>query len=196
MKRVFIYLLVAATLLTSNGFCRNGSIEIDQNPNISLNPQDVPIFYDNNPLTGLKAFTVITSFPLKDMDMQKRIGQSIEKALGGIGEVIHLKDNDMQGFGAGNVFLIQVGNITASDGSEMPVSRVSLSIETPVSLDKTGMKTFPMVWSINTFLQGNVDSSSEASLTKAVQKLVGDFVQSYQYANRDQTKRPVFYIYD
>lgn len=196
MKRVSIYLLVAATLLTSNGFCRNGSIETDQNPNISLNPQDIPIFYDNNPLTGLKAFTVITSFPLKDMDMQKRVGQSIEKALSGIGEVIHLKDTDMRGFSAGNMLLIQMGNITAWDGSEMPVSRVSLSIETPASLDKTGMKTFPMVWSINTFLRGNVDSSSEVNLTKAVQKLVGDFIQSYQYVNRDQTKRPVFYIYD
>jgi len=77
----------------------------------------------------------------------------------------------------------------------MPVYRISLSVETSVSLDKTGMKTFPMVWSINTFLQGNIDSS-EDNLIKAVQKLISDFVQSYQYANRDQTKRPFFYIYD
>lgn len=102
----------------------------------------------------------------------------------------------MRGFGAANVFLIQMDNITASDGSEMSVSRISLSIETPVSLDKTGVKTFPMVWSINTFLQGNIDSISEADLALAVQKLIGDFVQSYQYANRDQKKRPAFYLYD
>lgn len=139
---------------------------------------------------------MITSFPLKDMDMQKQVAQSIKKALSEIGEMIQLKDNDMRGFGAGNVLLIQMGNVTTWDGSKMPLSRVSLSIETAALLDKTGLKTFPMVWSINTFLQGSVDSSSEGNLTKAIQKLVEDFVQSYQYANQDQTKRPVFYIYD
>lgn len=195
MKRVLIYLL-SAILFISYGFCKNSSIEIDQNPNISLNPQDVPIFYDNNPLTGLKAFTVITSFPLKNDGMQKKIGQWIEKALNGIGEVIHLKDNDMRGFGAGNILLIQMGNVMEWSGNEMPFSRISLSIESPITLDKTGMQTLPMVWSINTFLQGNIGSNSEDNLTKAIQKLLDDFIQSYQYVNKDQTKRPVFYIYD
>ena len=193
MTRLFV--LLAAVLFVPCAFCRNAVIEIDQNPNISLNPQDVPIFYDNNPLTGLKAFTVITSFPLKDADIQKKIGQSVEKILNGIGEVVHLKDNDMRGFGAGNILLIQMDNVRGWDGSEMPISRISLSIESPITLDKTGMKTLPMVWSINTFLKGNIDSSSEDNLTQAVQKLVGDFVQSYQYVNKVQIKRPVFYNY-
>lgn len=191
-----IHLLIVVILFTASGFCKNGSTEINENPNIFRNPQDLPVFYENNPLTDLKAFTVITSFPLKDIDMKKQIRQSIEKTLSRTGEIIHLKDNDMRGFGTGNVFLIQMGNVTAWDGSEIPVSRVSLSIETFVSLDKTGMKTFPMIWSINTFLQGTVGSNSEVNLTRAVQKLIDDFVQSYQYANQNQTKRPVFYIYD
>ncbi len=187
MKKVFIYLLVSTTLLASNGFCRDGSIEINQNPSVSLSPQDVPIFYDNHPLTDLKAFTVITSFPLKKIEMQRRIKKSIEKSLVEIGEVIRLKDNDMRGFGAGNVFLIQMSHLIGSNGSQMPVCRFSLSIQTPVSIDKTTIKTFPIVWSINTFLQGNIESQPESDLTKAHQKLISDFFQSYRYANPDQT---------
>jgi hypothetical protein len=194
MRRLFILLTIV--LFIPYGFCINDTMDLHQTPNVSLNPQGVPVFYDNNPLTGLKAFTVITSFPLKDTDMQKKIGQSVEKALNGIGEVVYLKDNDMQGFGAGNILLIQIGNIAGWDGSEMPISRISLSIESPTTLDKTGVKTFPMVWSIDTFLKENIDSSSESNLTRAIQNLVGDFVQSYQYANKDQTKKPVFYVYD
>lgn len=196
MKSLLIYLLLAVALLGSNGFCKERTFERDQSPNLSLNPQDVPLFYDNNPLTGLKAFNVITSFPLKEIDVRKRIRQSIEEALNGVGEVIHLKDNDMRGFGAGNVLLIQMGDIIAFDGTQLPLSRVSLSVETAVSIDKTGMKTFPMVWSINNFIEGKVNPSSGASLHKAVQKLIDDFVQSYEIANREQPKRAVFYIYD
>ncbi len=194
MKRVFVFL--AAVLFAPSAFCADGMTDVEPNLGISLNPQDVPIFYDNSPLTGMKSFMFITTFPLKDTEMQKRIEQSIEGALKETGEVIRLKDNDMRGFGAGNVLLVQMDNVAGWDESKMPVSRISLSVETPVTLDKTGVKTFPMVWSINTFLQGNIDSGSEGNLTRAIQKLVGDFVQSYQYANQGQAKKPVFYTYD
>lgn len=191
MKKLFT--LLAPVLFIPYGLCVNETME---NPNISLNPQDVPIFYDSNPLTGMKSFTVITSFPSKDIETRKRIQQSIEKPLKVAGEVIHLKDNDMQGFGTGNLLLIQMGNVLGWDGSEMPISRISLSVETATTLDKTGTKTFPMIWSINTFLQRGVDSNFENNLTKAVQKLINDFVRSYQYANKDQSIKPIFYIYD
>lgn len=190
MSQIIFLVTVFCILISTPSYAN------DQNPNISLNPQDVPIFYDSNPLTGMKSFVVITSFSLKDTELPKKIEQSIERTLKGIGEVAHLKDNDMRGFGAGNVLLLQMGNIAGWDGNEMPVSRISLSIETAVTLDKTGIKTFPMVWSMNTFLQGSLDSSSESNLIKAIQKLVNDFAQNYEYANQDQTKRPVFYTYD
>lgn len=179
------------------GYCLNGSKEIEQNPNIFLSPQDVPIFYDNNPLTGLMAFTLITSFPFENRNTQKNIKQLIETSLSRLGDVIHLKDNDMRGFGAGNILLVQMDNVAGWDGQSMPISRLSLSIESPVILDKTGMKTSPMIWSINNFAQGNLESKSENNnFEKAMQKLVGDFIQSYRYVNNVQAKKPVFYIYD
>ena len=158
-----------------------------------VNTQEASI---NNALTRLKVFTLITSFPLKDVDMQKRIGQSIEKTLNRIGEVAHLQDNDMSGFGSGNFLLIHMDSVTGWDGNELPTTRLFLNVETRVTLDKTGMKTFPAVWSMNTFLQGAIDRISEDDLTGAVHNLVNNFVQNYQNANKDQTKKPVFYTYD
>lgn len=124
--------------------------------------------------------------------MKNSIGKSLETA----GKVIHLKDNDMGGFGAGNILVIQIDSVKAWDESVTSISRLSLSVETFVTIKRTGEKTFPMVWSINTFLQDPVDSSTEKTLTKAIQKLVGDFLQNYRYANQGQVEKPVFYIYD
>jgi hypothetical protein len=191
--KLFIFLVVIS-LAPLGLFSNDGSLK--QNPNVLLNPQDLPIFYDNSPLTGLKAFTVIFSFSEKDAKMQKRIQQSIENTLKEVGEVLYLKDKDMRGFGAGNILLIQMGDVIGWDGGKIAASRLSLNVETSVTLEKTGIKTLPMIWSINTFLQGNIASNSESNLLKAAQKLMRDFIQSYQYVNKDQTKKPLFYVYD
>ena len=192
MKRFLT--LLAAILYVPCGLCANSTAGVDESPNVSLSPQDVPIFYDDNPLTGMRSFTFIMSFlPNRE---EKRIRLVIENRLRKAGEVICLKSNDMRGFGAGNLLLIQMGKVFAWDGVELPISRISLSVESPITLDKTGVQTFPVVWSINTFLNGDISSISEDHLTKAVEKLINEFLQSYQYVNKNQTKKPLFYIYD
>ena len=192
----FVFWLFLMVLFHQMVFCENNTTKPGQNPNFSLNPQDVPLFYENNPLTGMKSFTVITSFQLKDLGVQKKVQQSIENALQKLGEIVYLKDNDMRGFGAGNILLIQMGAVSGWDGNEMPISRVSLSIETSVTLDKTKIKTFPMIWSINTFLQEGAESSFEGDLIKAMQKLTNNFIESYRVVNKNLSKGPVFYIYN
>lgn len=138
-------------------------------------------------------FVVLFSTPLKDISIQNVLENSAERALESVGQVVRLKENDIRGFGAGNVLLIQIGNVTEFNEKETLISRLSLSIETPITLEKTGIKTFPMVWSISEFLQ---DANSEETLTKATKKLMSNFVQNYQYANRNQVKKPIFYVYD
>jgi hypothetical protein len=195
MKKSFIVMLFAACVCYADDKCNN----VSQNPGIALNSQDVPIFFhDDNPLTGMQSFNLLTTIFLQDPEMQKKIENTIERTLETEGEVIHLEHKeriDMRGFGAGNILRIQVNNVTAWDGCEMPVFRVSLGVMTFVILSKTDKKIFPMVWSINSFLQGPLDASSEGNLTKAIEKLIGEFIQNYQYANQAQTKRPVFYSY-
>jgi hypothetical protein len=187
-RSLFVFLFAAGTCYAAD---KTGS-----NPGIFLNPQDVPIFFGNNPLSGMEFFTVITSLPLKDIGMQPKVENSIKKTLETAGQVVRLKDNDMRGFGAGNIFLFQIAPVTGWDGNETSMYRLSLNIETSVTLDRTGKKTFPMVWSINSFLQGPIDSNPEGNLMKATQKLVTEFVQNYRYVNQDQAKKPVFYTYN
>jgi hypothetical protein len=188
--QLFLCFLISLVFYV-HGVAAEQGLSLKNDPSLLLNPQDVPIFYENNPLTKMVSFTVVTAFPFKNGEMEEKTQQAIHASLKKIGDVVRLSDNDMRGFGAGNILLIQMGNVTDWIGKETPVSRISLSIETSASLSKTGIKTFPIVWSINTFLQG----ASENNVIAAVQKLMDEFVQSYQYANRDQKKRPVFYSY-
>lgn len=187
MKKALIRLCIIGLLKTL-------PCSADNNPLLSLNPQDVPIFYENNPLSGLKSFTIINSIASKEL--QAKIKKSVEKSLEMAGKVTRLKDNDMRGFGSGNILLIQMGNVQQWDGTETAISRLSLSIETPVTLEKTGTKTFPIIWSINTFVQDSINTGSEEALTQAVEKLIDNFIQNYQYANQKEMKKPVFYTYD
>jgi len=196
MKKGFIQLLIIILFTASACYAEDQKSNIDQKPNISVNPQDVPIFYADNPLTGMNSFTLLTALSVIDSEIEKQIKQTIQETLETVGDVTYLKDNDMRGFGTGNVLLIQIGNVTEWNGKEMPISRLSLSVETSVTLNKTDTKTFPIVWSINAFLQGTIDTISEDNLKKAIQKLVGDFVQNYRYANQGQPKKPTFFSYD
>lgn len=190
-----LFIILSLTTIASYADISNND-HIEKNPGILLNPQDVPIFYDNHPLTGIKSFTIITSLPFEDSKIQKSIENSIESGLKIGGDVVHLKDNDMRGFGAGTILLIQVGNTKTWDGSNLAVSRISLSVETSVVLSQTGTKTFPMVWNINTFLDGAIDSISEDNLVKAIQQLINDFLKNYRHANQDWMKKPIFYTYN
>ncbi len=191
MKSLFY--LLTLVLFTIHGYCiDNIEQKTQQNPGIYLNFQDVPIFSeDNNPLSNMRLFNVILPLSLKDPEIQKKIQSVLERELGIIGEVIHLKDNDMRGFASGNILLIQMGNVIGWDENEMPICRISLQVETSVALNNTSVNTFLPVWSINTFFQELIDSSNHKML-KAVQKLVSDFVQNYKYVNKEQGKKPYF----
>lgn len=198
MKKIFIIL----ALFTTHVYCADNDEKsivkkVEKNPDLYLNSQDVPVFFeDNNPLSNMRVFHVILPFSLMDFEIQKRTQNVIEKELETMGEVIHLKDHDMRGFASDNILVIQKGNVIEWNGNEMPISRVSLQVETSAVLSKTRIKTFPVVWSINTFFGEPPDAHSDDRMLKAVQKLVNDFVQNYQHANQKQKKKPVFYIYD
>lgn len=186
MKRVIVHFI----LILVSSLCHG------EGPDLFLNPQDVPIFYDKHPLCKMESFIIITSIPCKNEPLLNKINRLIEKTVAQCGEVVHLKENDMRGFGTGNILLIQMGTVKEWNGNELPISRLSLSIETAVKLDKTGVKTFPIIWSINSFVDKMPDSVSESSLMDAMQKLVEDFIQSYEYANPHQKKKPLFYTYN
>lgn len=198
MKKTLIFLLVL-TFSSVYGFCSDQVEEkmlesVKKNPGITLNSQDVPIFFEkDNPLTGMRTFNLIPPLSLKDTQTQKNLQKVIEKELEQAGEVVHLKATDMRGMGCGNILNIQLGDVLGWNEEKLTISRISLQVETFVVINKTGIKTFPAVWSINTFFQDS--THSEVTLLKATQKLVKDFVQNYKYANQGQKEKPVFYTY-
>lgn len=161
-------------------------------PRLQFTPhlQDVPMFYTGNPLKGLRAFACILPYNIPN---KEQINQAIEQELGSIGKIIQGSSDDTNGFSSGNVLTLQIGSLTTFDEKELPITRVTLSIETPVTVDKTKLKSFPRVWSINCFIDSPSDQI-EDKLLGAVQKLFKEFVQTYQLVNQDALK-PTFHIY-
>lgn len=169
--------------------------KLKRNPGIYLNPQDVPIFYSGNPLEGLKTFAVIPPYSLHSPEVNQKIGSIIEKELGSLGTVIKAKDDNVTGFGAGTMLVIQVGNVSKWDGGQLSLSRVSLSIETSVLISKTNIKSFPIVWSINDFVDSPLNLKSESKVEGAVEKMLREFVKNYRFANPKLEEKPTFYVY-
>ncbi|MEK7339117.1 MAG: hypothetical protein AABZ92_00200, partial [Verrucomicrobiota bacterium] len=153
-KKTFIPLV----LFVAHGFCTNKDMErLKENPGIYLNFQDVPIFHKGNPLEGLSAFAVIS---LQNPEINNKIRSVIEQELGSLGTVIQAKSEDVSGFGTGNILNIQIGRISQWDGKELPISRVTLNIETSVIISKTYVKSMPRIWSINDFIEMPLNSKS------------------------------------
>lgn len=188
---LFCYLLLPFSLLANSNVKK-----IVENPQLYLNPQDAPIFYEDNPLTGLHSFSIGPLVFLQNPKIRTNALEVIEKELGAVGKVVRLKDTDMRGFGAGNLIVLQIGDVSSWDGSKLPISRVSLNLETPVVMSKTGLNTFPMIWSINAFCDFPFNKESEGKFVGGIQKLVSEFAQNYQYANPHPEKTPIFYLYE
>jgi len=199
MKKLFTLLIT--TLSTTLGFCAETSSEVDnierlkRNPGTYLNCQDVPIFYKGNPLEGLNTFAVIPPYSIQSPEINKKIEAIIEKELGSIGTVIKTKTEDMNGFGTGNILNIQIGRVSKWDGGELPISRVTLNVETPVVISKTNVNSLPRVWSINDFIDSPLDLKSEDKAIGAVQKILKEFTKNYKFANPNQIQKPTFYVY-
>lgn len=199
MKTLYLYLFIIILSL-NQGFCDEPTNEPQlkseiNNPGILLNFQDVPIFHNgSNPLQGLNAFAV--ALFINNQELQVKLSKLLETELKSLGDVIHLNVMDMRGFGTGNVLMILIKNVSDWQEQETAISRVCLQIQTPITINKTDIKTFPIVWSINSFFQGSIDQKSEEQILKATQTLLKQFVQNYKYANQSQRQKSVFYMYD
>ncbi|MBM3197666.1 MAG: hypothetical protein FJZ58_00225 [Chlamydiae bacterium] len=162
---------------------------LQKNPGLYLNCQDVPIFYQGNPLEGLMSFAVLLPASLRDLEA-KKIQTLITKELGSVGHVIQAKIGDVSGFGFGNRLYLQIGSVRDWSGKELPLMRMTLSVETSVILQSSHQTSSPRVWSINAFIK---TPYSEEEQSEAMQKLLQEFVKNYLFVNTGQ--KPTFYLY-
>jgi len=185
--------------LVASGFCteiKESNIErLKKNPGIRLNRQDVPIFYEGHPLKGLNIFTVLSLNEVQNKEIGKKIESLIKRELGSLGSVIKVKNKNIIGFASGNLLNIQIGQIANWDGKELPVYRVTLSIETRVRIKNSNVNSLPRVWSINDFLHMPTENASEEMIMDPIQKLLGEFIKNYRFVNQDCSKKPKFYVY-
>ena len=195
-QSVSLMLCLILALFSADAFCEEGTIEkLKRDPGMYLNPQDVPIFYSGNPLEGLKDFAVLPPNSLQSPEVNRKIGNMIEKELGSIGTVIKAKNEEVTGFGTGTLLVIQVGAVSKWDGGQLPLTRVSLSLETSVVIGKTDVKSFPIIWSINSFVDSGLNLKTESKVEGAVEKMVREFVKNYRFANPNPEEKPTFYLY-
>lgn len=172
--------------------------QIKDNPALSLNPQDVPFFQqDDNPLKNMGSFAVVLLMRFDSQEVRKKVDTLIEKELSSVGKIIRAdqKRIDLRGMGSRNFLIIDSGEIKNSAGKLLPISRLSLRIQTPVTLTKTGINTSPNVWSINDFVDSTSGALSEDKLINGMQKLLEEFKSNYNFVNQNMTEKPSFYLY-
>lgn len=172
--------------------------QIKDNPAFSLNPMDVPFFQqDDNPLRDMGTFAVVLLMRFDSPEMRKKAEVLIEKELSGLGKIIQAdqKRIDLRGVGSRNFLILDSGEVKNSEGKLLPICRVSLRIQTPVTLTKTGINTLPNIWSINDFVDSPADVNSDDKILVALQKLLGEFKKNYKFVNLNVSEKPSFYLY-
>ncbi|HEY5235139.1 MAG TPA: hypothetical protein VIJ14_03075 [Rhabdochlamydiaceae bacterium] len=180
---------------------KQGKVVLDQlkdNPAFSLNPMDVPFFQqDDNPLKDMGTFAVVLLMRFDSPEVRKKADALIEKELSGLGRVIKAdqKRIDLRGVGSRNFLILDSGEVKNSEGKLLPISRVSLRIQTPVTLTKTGINTLPNVWSINDFFDSPSEVNSEDKILAALQRLLTEFKSNYNFVNINMSEKPSFYLY-
>ena len=172
--------------------------QLKDNPAFSLNPMDVPFFQqDDNPLRDMKTFAVMLLMRFDSPAVRKKAEALIEKELSGLGKVIQAdqKRMDLRGVGSRNFLILDSGEVKNSEGKPLPICRISLRIQTPVTLTKTGVNTFPNVWSINDFIDSTEHLDSDDKILSALQKLLVEFKSNYNFVNHNLPEKPSFYLY-
>lgn len=163
--------------------------DLNNNPSIYLSPLDVPIFYSGNPLEGLNAFAVLPLYSIKNREIKQKIDTIIEEELKKIGKIEKLNSNNMTGFGMGTLLNIQIEEI-----DDKQVLRMNLSIECPVVIESSNIKSNLRIWSINDF--ASLSTSENDKELRLARTLLQQFVENYQFNNSIQVSKPVFYIYN
>lgn len=191
MKHFILFIsIVLMGVIYGNGVLQELS---SSNPGWKVNPQDVPIFFEDTPLTGLKTFIVYPP-AFEKTQLQVQIKELIEKKLGAIGKIIKFEEKDITGFGAESALVMQVKNICNEKGGELPITRSSLYVQTSVAIKRTKINTRPIVWQLNEF--SNNYNNNEKDVLLAVDKLLSEFVENYQYVNSAENIKPLFYFYE
>ncbi len=145
---------------------------------------DSPVSIFNNPLQGIKAFTVITPGKSDEINFfveeLKKIG-TVKTLDAGIAPV------NFEGMGTGMRLMLSISRLQILGKTDSDITRISLLLETSVEVLKTKQNlSNTYVWESNVF-------ADKEHTMDGVKKLTKQFLYYYQEANPNG--KPHFYVY-
>jgi hypothetical protein len=155
----------------------------------SIPPQvdmsDISIF--NNPLEGIKAFTVLLSGQSKENEPETKFFIQELKKMGSV-KAFSLSQPPInyEGMGTGMRLTLITSQLDVLGDSASSIMRVSLFLSTSVEVVKTKHPLNSYIWESNAFaVKGNT--------MEALKKLLKQFTYYYHEANPND--KPLFYVY-
>lgn len=175
MRHYFNFLLLA--------FCAHLAGEEPFYPLTEVSGSGISSF--NNPLEGIKAFTVLlpgwSNEPEKNFFIQE-----LEK----IGSVKTFSMSkapiNYEGMGTGMRLLLSIHELDVLDNPDLAIMRISLVLNTSVDIVKTKHPYEAHIWETNVF-------AMKENIMNGVRKILKPFVHFYKEANPKD--KPIFYVY-
>ena len=143
------------------------------------------ISHTNNPLEGIKAFTVL--LPKGSTDPGKKLFvQELEK----IGSVKTFSTTkapiNYEGMGTGMSLLLHIAELDVLDNLDLAIMHISLTLTTSVEIVQTKHPYRAHTWETNVF-------TTKDNVMDGVKKIVRPFAYFYKEANPNV--KPIFYVY-
>jgi hypothetical protein len=160
------------------------------------NIQDAPLTnFKNTPLKDWSAFVLS---PLNSLygpnhkEMLEKVEALAKKELEKIGEIKEIQASDVRGLGmAANVLNLEIQNVP-----NLPkLLRLSLTLQTNVTINKTNQECSAYVWASSVFIEGEISAANEKPILKGAENLFQQFVNCYKASNPNKTSNPNIYFY-
>jgi hypothetical protein len=155
-----------------------------------------PLSLNDCPLKGLTAIAILPQYVFMSARLKSKLNEIFIRELEKIGTVVTLECPDVTGFGRSQGMLsLFVENISLSNEEILPMMRVSLFLNAAAVIKRTEHQCRVPIWSTQIFTEGNVDETNSKNILTSIQKIVEQFVDEYRAANRENKKKPTFYVY-
>jgi len=91
----------------------------------------------------------------------------------------------------GATLYFDIEEIKSIDGKNLPVLQATLTMYTPTIIKKTQKESYTPIWSQSCFIEGSLEFDSSSKVTKSLDKLLSQFMESYSLVN---SEKPTFYL--
>lgn len=163
------------------------------------NVQDAPLTnFKNTPLQGWSAFALTPIYSLSGPNYTKaleKVEAVAKKELGKVGKLISIQVPDVKGLGrAANLLNLELQSVPTL-GQDPKVLRLSLTLQTQVTINRTGKECSAYIWTSSVFFPGELSSFNEQNVEDGAAALFRQFAACYTASNPNNEGKPEIYLY-